>query len=46
MKTVLCLLIICLTFIAIVKMFIKDKEHDLEIKIGKSYFNIRKHDRE
>ncbi len=46
MKTAICLLIICLTFIIIVKIFVKDNKHDLEIKIGKSYFNIKKHDRE
>lgn len=46
MKTVLCLLIVCLTFVIIVKMFIKDNKHDLEIKIGESYFNIKKHEKE
>ena len=46
MKTAICLLIVCITFVIIVKMFIKDNIHDLEIRIGKSYFNIKKHERE
>lgn len=43
MKTIICLLILCLTCIIIVKMCLSDKMHDLVIKIGKFiYIKIRK----
>lgn len=30
----------------IIKIFMKDDEHDLEIKAGKFEFSIKKHDKE
>lgn len=45
MYVFLTILVICLFFAIIVKMFIKDNNHDLEIQIGKHKFSMKKHDR-
>lgn len=47
MKTIICLIIICITSIVIIKMCLGDKIHDLVIKIGNYiYIDIKKHEKE
>lgn len=46
MEIILSLLIICITFIVIIKIFVNDKIHDMELKIGESCINIKKHEKE
>ena len=47
MEEIACLLIVCLTCIAIVWLFTNDRMHDLVIKLGDIfYINIKKHEKE
>ena len=47
MYAFLTVLVICIFFAIIIKMFIKDNKHDLEIQIGKNRkFSMKKHDKE
>lgn len=42
----LSLLVLCVFLIIIIKMFMQDKYHDLEIVFGKYKFSMKKHDKE
>lgn len=46
MYVFLTIVAICVFFAIIVRMFMKDKIHDLEIQIGKNKFSMKKHDKE
>lgn len=43
MKAILIIAIVSCTIIVVVKLFVKDNIHDLEISIGKFHFSISKH---
>lgn len=43
MQLVIIIAIISLTILAIIKLFVNDDSHDLEIIIGKNKLSIKKH---
>lgn len=46
MYVFLLILLISIFCTIIIKMFMKDNKHDLEIQIGKFKFSMKKHDKE
>lgn len=46
MYLILSIIIISMFCTIIIKIFMKDNKHDLEIQIGKFKFSMKKHDKE